>query len=125
MTESQLTAKLVAHVRKHRPHAVVFKHNDRITAGIPDLSVTVNERTTWLEAKTEMNWPPTKLQRRTMLRLRDVGLAFYLYFYKTHNRWRMAVIHPDYVDQTKNDARIFSHMLESLTDDFNKLLEEL
>lgn len=42
-------------------NAVIFKHSDRFSAGIPDFSVTVNGNTLWVEVKM---WPntPTKLQ---------------------------------------------------------------
>ena len=38
MTEAQLTRKFLAAVQAQRPHAVIFKFNDRTTSGIPRLS---------------------------------------------------------------------------------------
>lgn len=56
MTESQWTQKLRKALCAAMPNAVVIKHNDAITSGIPDLSITSFEtgpyaRVTWLENK--------------------------------------------------------------------------
>jgi len=51
VTESEYTRKLVKKLRRRLPKSVIFKFNDRLTGGIPDLSVTLNGLTTWLEAK--------------------------------------------------------------------------
>lgn len=56
MTEGQFNAKLVKELRQRLgPGAVVFKHADAYTAGIPDISVTLNDRTLWLECKLTTN----------------------------------------------------------------------
>ena len=51
MNESQFKAAVCKSIRKQLPGAVVFRHEDRLTAGIPDISVTWHGRTVWLEAK--------------------------------------------------------------------------
>lgn len=54
MTESQFQSKLRRALQARLPKAVIWKHNDRFTAGIPDLSVTCGvhpKRTTWIELK--------------------------------------------------------------------------
>lgn len=51
MTEAQFTRALVHDLRQVLDRTVIFKHNDRLTAGVPDLSVTYHGRTTWLEVK--------------------------------------------------------------------------
>lgn len=63
MTESQFQTKLLRALRSHTAlkNAVIFKHADRWSAGIPDFSVTLNERTTWWEIKVKPN-TMTKLQ---------------------------------------------------------------
>jgi hypothetical protein len=60
MTESAFTSKLLAALRKDPLlkdcGAVIFKHCDRLTAGIPDFSITVKGRyTTWWEVKVMPN----------------------------------------------------------------------
>lgn len=51
MKESKLQGKLIQHLVLGLPKAVIFDHNDRSTAGIPDLSITWGGYTTWLELK--------------------------------------------------------------------------
>jgi hypothetical protein len=54
-TENQLTAELARKVRALLPGADVTKHADFMTAGVPDLSVTLGDRTSWFEAKVIEN----------------------------------------------------------------------
>lgn len=70
MTESAFTRKLLRALRSHTvlKDAVIFKHADRFSAGIPDFSVTVNGRTTWWEVKVNPN-QPTKLQSYFLTKL--------------------------------------------------------
>lgn len=51
MTERTITTNVIKHVRGAIRHAVVLKHADRFTAGIPDFSVSVMGGTTWIEMK--------------------------------------------------------------------------
>ena len=52
MTETQFTSKLVRAIRERLgPGAIVFKHADGYTAGIPDISISLGRNTLWLEAK--------------------------------------------------------------------------
>lgn len=66
------------------PGCVIFKHYDLVTAGIPDLSVTWNRKTCWLEVKVD-DYHPSPIQRVVMNRLHQHGLAFFVHFY-TGNR---------------------------------------
>jgi hypothetical protein len=64
MTESQFQGKLLRALRSHaalRNKAVIYKHNDRFSAGIPDFSISIGYRTLWLECKMYGNIP-TRLQ---------------------------------------------------------------
>lgn len=52
MNESTKSTPLLTWLRAHTAgRAVVFKHADRATIGIPDASLTWVDRTTWLEFK--------------------------------------------------------------------------
>lgn len=51
MNEATLKRKLVDALKEAMPGAVIFRHEDRFTAGIPDLSVTYADRTVWVEVK--------------------------------------------------------------------------
>jgi len=68
MTESQQTLKLLKELRKRMRNAVIFKHHNFYTAGVPDFSVSLDGRTVWFECKLERN-EPTKLQRYYLDRL--------------------------------------------------------
>jgi len=63
MTESAFTSRLLKALRSHAAlrDAVIFKHADRFSAGVPDFSVTVGCRTTWWEVKVKPH-VCTKLQ---------------------------------------------------------------
>jgi hypothetical protein len=55
MTESDFTRKLKKRLEEMMSYAVIWKHADMFTKGIPDLSVTVDHRTTWIENKLSTN----------------------------------------------------------------------
>jgi len=42
-------------MRLHLPGAVVFRHEDHFTAGVPDISITNAGHTTWIEVKIARN----------------------------------------------------------------------
>jgi hypothetical protein len=51
MNEATLKAGLRAAIIAERPAAVVYRHEDKFTRGIPDFSVTERERVVWAEVK--------------------------------------------------------------------------
>lgn len=56
MIETQFTSKLVKALREGLgPDAIIFKHADGFTAGIPDITVTYRGYTMWIEAKLANN----------------------------------------------------------------------
>jgi len=75
MTESFFTRKLLKALRSHPAllDAVIWKHNDASTGGIPDFSVSWGRVTLWFEVKLGRNIP-TKLQRWALGKLRDGGI---------------------------------------------------
>lgn len=78
--ESHISRTLVRRLRIALPNAVVFKHNDASTAGIPDISVTYKRRTLWLEVKRGHHFNDRTSQHVTMLRLGAVGMAYYVLY---------------------------------------------
>jgi hypothetical protein len=85
MDEKAFVRKLAIALEEAMPGAVVWKHCDSSTAGIPDLSVTWARRTLWLEGKVIRNGrtKATGLQHLTARRLASVGLF----------RWAVLVEH--------------------------------
>lgn len=64
MREGQFQLKLLRALRSHatlRDRAVIYKHADRFSAGIPDFSISIGYRTLWFECKMYGS-VPTKLQ---------------------------------------------------------------
>lgn len=51
MTEAELKDELVKVLRYELMGAIVFRHEDKYTAGIPDISVTYRNYTLWIEVK--------------------------------------------------------------------------
>ena len=73
MNEATLVGELERALRKEMPGCAVLKHNDSSTAGIPDLSVTWNGRTAWLEVKFSRPGSRAEvsvIQQQTLRRLR-------------------------------------------------------
>lgn len=88
MTEHDMSRKLVKKLREVLgPEGfVIFKHNDRVTAGIPDISVTGNGMTTWWEVKNltgGRTMPKERgrgLQAKNMSSLYAAGHCYYIIF---------------------------------------------
>jgi len=82
--EAYYKNKTTEYIRSHATQYkfVMFRHEDRTTHGIPDLSITKNRRTVWIEFKyADPTFSNRGIQELTMLRLASIGLAFYVVFY--------------------------------------------
>lgn len=79
MKESVYSNGLVKMLRSRLPGSVVFKHADALTAGIPDISVTWNGRTTWLEVKVG-RIVGRGVQALTIQRLALAGRCWYVVY---------------------------------------------
>jgi hypothetical protein len=85
MNEKTLVSALKKILHRELPGAVIFKHADAYTAGIPDLSVTWRGKTTWLEVKyVAPTLHKRALQHQIMLGLERQGSAFYV-IYREHD----------------------------------------
>jgi hypothetical protein len=110
MTEKSLCAGLVKALRLGLVGSVVFKHADRVTAGIPDVSVTWGGRTTWLEVKfvrAGQRLFDRGVQRQTIARLGRAGSCLYVIYDKRTDE--TVVLQPEYVgcydDVEHSDSR--------------------
>lgn len=85
MTEASLTGSLIKVLRR-LAGLVVFKHTDRLITGIPDISIT-HHKTIWLEVKyANPKILSRGLQHLNMLKLAEVGLAFYIIYDKPKDK---------------------------------------
>lgn len=84
MDEAYLKRRLVETIRKEMPGAVVYRHEDTFTAGIPDISVTWRGSTTWIEVKFQRRGRKadlTALQSQAIDRFRAAGAAAWVVRY--------------------------------------------
>lgn len=73
MREGTKTSALLKRIRERNPSWFVLKHNQRLTGGVPDVTIVRDKgRHVWIEFKVEGN-VPTPLQTRTMARLVYAG----------------------------------------------------
>lgn len=79
LTEKSLQSSLAQALRQAMPGSVVFRHEDVMTAGIPDISVTWRGRTLWLELKLSSG-QTRGIQALTITRLGRVGYSGILHF---------------------------------------------
>jgi len=81
MSERTVCNGLVRSLRRELPGCVVLRHTDGLLAGIPDISVTWNGHTTWIEVKfLNPKIIDRGIQRLNMKRLEKQGTAFYVLY---------------------------------------------
>lgn len=95
MDEAKLKDDLTAYLRANLLRFVIFRHEDRSTYGIPDLSVTGLTRTSWLEVKfANPDCRSRGNQDLSMLRLANVGLARYVIFSLVEKHRYTSIVEP-------------------------------
>ena len=81
------------HLSKHPAVPVALRHEDKMSSGIPDISVTVARRTVWVEAKIRRkgSYDGTEIQRFTLRQLESKGLALYIVYDEDLDQTELAV----------------------------------
>lgn len=80
-TETQLKSKLTKALRESLNNAVIFRHEDQFTSGVPDISITWKGYTTWLEVKLAKPAIRGKgVQKHTMQMLAENGRCWYVVY---------------------------------------------
>lgn len=93
MTEGTLKDAMVKKLRELLPGYVIIRHEDRFTAGIPDISITHNKRTSWWEVKfADPTFTSSGQQELTMLRLSTHGHAHYIVMDARQDRKRTWIL---------------------------------
>jgi hypothetical protein len=72
MNETYLKKCLTRELRKRMPTAVVYRHEDAFTAGIPDISVTFLAQTSWIEVKFDRPGRQAKVTPAQALALKQL-----------------------------------------------------
>ena len=114
MNESTIKSALVKTLRLALPGFVVIRHEDRFTAGVPDISVTGHGLTSWWEVKfANPRLHSRDVQRLTALRLASAGVCFYVVYQLEDDMRRVAVVHPHWIEDWESHvawgATIFAH----------------
>jgi len=95
INEANLKGELCKYIRDNS-RFVVIRHEDHLTHGIPDISVTGNKKTVWIEVKFgDPKFESRGIQELTMKRLALAGLAFYVVYYQQLNERRVYIVHPN------------------------------
>lgn len=76
MLEGAFCRKLKRALEAALPDAVVLRHVDAFTGGIPDLSVSRGARTLWIEIKRHKE-KTTKLQTHTLKRFKSGAITLW------------------------------------------------
>lgn len=99
--EAKLKSNLMIMLRQALPKYVLFRHEDKFTSGIPDISITGFAKTSWFEVKhATPDFDSPGIQELTMLRLAAAGFhARYIIFTEDKNGdfKKTFIIHPKYI----------------------------
>lgn len=107
MNERSLLSACLKHLRM-TTGAVIIKHNDAYTSGIPDVSITWRGCTSWWEFKhgDKVKWA-NPLQQLTCKRFASAGQC-YIVLYEARGEFnRTVILTPDGVELAS--ARGFDH----------------
>lgn len=96
MSEGRICSTLVKVLRGELPKYVVYKHADRVTAGIPDISATGDGMTTWMEVKYRVKRTPLECGQQMLMavRLEREGSCIYAIFERLGQRKRTLIVSP-------------------------------
>jgi hypothetical protein len=94
MNEIQLSKKFMNRIKSALPpEAVIFRHVEHFTRGVPDYSVTVGSRTAWIEFKLHGVGKFSKIQTK---HIKMMGNLFLVFLgspvcgpFETHEEWKI------------------------------------
>jgi len=93
--ENALKGALIKHLRAAFPYFVILPHQDGYTAGIPDISISGNGRTSWWECKHGTpEFKSTGIQELTCLRLARNSYCRYIIWKEKGEDKETLIVHP-------------------------------
>lgn len=121
MTEASIRATFVAKAKAQLPGFVILRHEDKIASGIPDMSVTGNGRTTWIETKfARPRLTSTGIQELMLTRLAAAGSAYYLIWEEKDLR-RTLIVRPKHLQALTPEEEFFGFDHDSVIDWLRRL----
>lgn len=96
MTEATLTQDMMGMMRAEMRHAVVLKIAEQTRHGIPDVSCTWRDVSSWWEVKfyNEEPFDSPALQQVTCRQLRQQGICFYVIYELRKGVKRTYIVNP-------------------------------
>ena len=108
MNEQTLKAQLVKELRFFLPNFVIIRHEDRITSGIPDISITGHKIGSWWEVKNaNPKFASKGIQELMMLRLANSGFAYYVVYYDYQDVQRTYIVDPKDIKKPIDTWKVF------------------
>ena len=102
--ESTLKGNLMTHLRAMKGYLPI-RHEDVSTSGIPDISITGYNFTSWLEVKhATPSFKSPGIQELMCLRLAAAGHCRYLIYYEKGAIKRTLIIHPKHLKDLQPEA---------------------
>jgi hypothetical protein len=99
MNESKLQEQLIHALRSGLPGSIVIKHTEKITYGVPDLSISWLGKTSWLEIKfANPLFKITGVQTRIIKCLGQVTLCHYV-IYAARDEYGTFIVHPSQLNE--------------------------
>jgi|TARA_R110000824_G_scaffold53800_1_gene148596 hypothetical protein len=100
--EARLKSALMKEMRKQLSGAVLLRHEDQYTSGIPDISTTFNGYTVWWEVKhAKPSVHGRGIQHFTCNELARNGKCFYIVYHETKHEKQTLIVHPQFLDTLK------------------------
>jgi len=99
INENKLVTALLKKIRKEWLTCKVLKHADKITSGVPDISVTARKKTSWWEVKwAEPLIDTPGIQYATCSQLAAYGDCWYVIYGRDNDGEFTAIAPPSGVD---------------------------
>tara|TARA_R110000824_G_scaffold167181_6_gene343982 strand:+ start:3446 stop:3844 length:399 start_codon:yes stop_codon:yes gene_type:complete len=97
-SEATLKTALMKEMRAQLCGAVLFRHEDKYTSGIPDISTTFNGCTIWWEVKyAKPSIRDRGIQHFTCNELARNGKCFYIVYYQKKDEKQTRIVHPQFI----------------------------
>ncbi|KKM23577.1 hypothetical protein LCGC14_1613800 [marine sediment metagenome] len=106
MIEGDLTTDLVKACKKSMTGAVIIKHADRSSYGIPDLSITWQKATTWWEVKFFNNKPFNSPEQQEIMcqKLSTQGHCHYVIYKQQYAMRSILIVNPFHINEWDHAA---------------------